>query len=250
MEHPGRQLVDVWSTKSARCGVVSFNPRLAGGISMRKLAMMLLLPIAVALVISFSESAPVIAADPGHGDGLAAGEQSGSADHEAEHPTGAPLNPKADLALWSLVVFVVFVLVLKKVAWKPLLEGLDRREGGIRADIEDAEKARRESERMLAEHAAKLEQVQDEVREILAEARRDAERTRQELVEAAGREAEATRRRAIEEIGRARDAALTEMFDRSADIVAAATEHVLGRALSPEDQSRLIDEALSQFAET
>lgn len=221
-----------------------------GGISMRKLTMMLLLPMAVALVVSFSACSPITAAETEHPGGRATGEQSGVADHEADHPTGAPLDFKADLALWTLVVFVIFVLVLKKAAWKPLLEGLDRREDKIRADIEDAEKARRESERMLAEHAAKLEQVQEEVREILAEARRDAEHTRQELVEAAGQEAEATRRRAIEEIGRARDAALTEMFDRSADIVAAATEHVLGRALSSEDQSRLIDEALSQFAET
>ena len=214
---------------------------IGGGISMRKLTMMLLLPVTMALMVSFSECSPVTAAETEH---------SGTADHKADHPEGAPLDFKADLALWTLVVFVVFVLVLKKTAWTPLLEGLDRREDKIRADIEDAEKARRESERMLAEHAAKLEQVQDEVHEILAEARRGAEHTRQELVEAAQQEAEATRQRAIEEIGRARDAALTEMFDRSADIVAVATEQVLGRALSPEDQSRLIDEALSQFAET
>ena len=217
---------------------------------MRKLTIMLLLPVAVALVVSCSECSPVFAAATEHSDDRAAGEHPGKANHEAEHPTGAPLDFKADLALWTLVVFVVFVLVLKKAAWKPLLDGLDRRESQIRNDIEAAEKARQESDRMLAEHAARLEQVQDEVREILAEARRDAEHTRQELVEAAGQEAEATRRRAIEEIGRARDAALTEMFDRSSDIVAKATEQVLGRTLSPEDQSRLIDEALSQFAET
>src|SRR6266487_2903581 len=40
-----------------------------------------------------------------------------------------------DLGLWTLVVFVVLFLVLKKLAWKPMLEGLQKRENNIRSAV-------------------------------------------------------------------------------------------------------------------
>lgn len=171
-------------------------------------------------------------------------------EHEGvEHgaDAGAPLDPKADLALWSGVTFIIFVLVLSKFAWAPLSAGLNQRESNIRQDIAAAEQARVKAEQMLAEHAAKLDKVQDEVREILAEARRDAEHTKQDIVNHAQKEAEAAKQRAVLEIERARDGALHELFDAMATQVADATEHVLGRTVNENDQGRLIEEALAQF---
>lgn len=160
---------------------------------------------------------------------------------------GAPLDPKADLALWSGVTFIVFLLVLGKFAWGPLSAGLNKRESNIRQDIAAAEQARLKAEQMLAEHAAKLDKVQDEVREILAEARRDAEHTKQDIVSHAQKEAEAAKQRAVLEIERARDGALHELFEAMATQVADATEHVLGRTVNEADQGRWIEEALAQF---
>jgi len=161
------------------------------------------------------------------------------------HATGVPLDFKADLALWSLVVFLTFMFVLKKFAWKPLADGLDAREQRIRGDIDAAEAARVKAEQMLADHEAKLAGVQEEVKEILAEARRDAEHTKNEIMAVAQGEAEATRDRALGDIERARDQALKDLFDHVSTQVTAATEHVLGRSLDAADQQRLIAEALA-----
>lgn len=152
-----------------------------------------------------------------------------------------------DLAVWSLVTFVVYVLVLKKAAWGPLIQGLDTREGRMKQQLADAEAARVKAEAMLADHAKKLDKVQDEVKEILAEARRDAEHTKQDIVAAANKEAEATRKRAIDDIERARDLAMKDLFDFVSSNVIGATERVLGRALSGDDQNRLVQEALTQI---
>ncbi|MBT4864336.1 MAG: F0F1 ATP synthase subunit B [Planctomycetaceae bacterium] len=171
-------------------------------------------------------------------------------DKEAEyepHPEGVPMDPKLDLALWSFVTFVLFIIVLRVFAWTPIIEGLDKREGKIRQDIADAESARVKAEQMLAEHQQKLETVQDEVKEILAEARRDAEQARQNIAETAKAEADATKQRAIVEIERARDQALNELFDAMAGQVANATEYVLGNGLKPDDQDQLIQQALAQI---
>ncbi len=171
---------------------------------------------------------------------------------EAAHDAGPP-NPvteslSANLGFWSAIVFVLFLAVLTKLAWKPLAEGLDNRERRIRDDIAAAEASRLKAEKMIAEHAAKLDRVQDEVKAILAEARRDAEVARQNIVSAAQAEADATKNRAIGEIERAKDQALKELFDTMAGRVADATEHVLGRGLNDADQQRLIDEALAGFS--
>ncbi|MDA1015807.1 MAG: F0F1 ATP synthase subunit B [Planctomycetota bacterium] len=166
---------------------------------------------------------------------------------DAEHK-GVPLDAKPDLVLWSIVVFLIFLAVLRSTAWGPLTKGLDERESRIREDIANAEAARVKSERLLAEHAAKLDQAQEEIREMLAKGRSDTEKVKQDILAEARSEAETLRERAVDDINRARDQALNELFDVMSNQVAIATEHVLGRALGDQDQDRLIGEALTQFA--
>ncbi len=159
-----------------------------------------------------------------------------------------PAEFRSDLAIFTLIVFGLLFLGLMYFAWGPIVSAIDERETSVRNDIAAAEDGRLKAEKMLAEHAAKLDAVQDEVKEIIAEARRDADQTKQEIVAAAQSEAIATKDRAVSEIERARDQALEAVFDKMSETVALATEHVVGHGLQVEDQNRLIDEALAQFA--
>lgn len=180
---------------------------------------------------------------------VAADDAHAEADGHGEAAT-VPTDPKADLALWTLVTFMVFLFVLKKLAWTPMIEGLDKREANLRQQAAETQHALDKAQSLLSDHEAKLSGAQDEVREIIAEARRDAERTGQDIVSAAQSEAEANRQRAVEDINRARDVALNELFDAMSGHVAGATEHVLGRALNDADQDRLIGDALRQVADS
>ena len=161
---------------------------------------------------------------------------------------GVPISFKLDLALWSLVVFVLFLFVLKKFAWAPMIEGLDKREAGILKAISDAEEGRRKSQVLLAEYEQKLKVAEQTVQAMVAEARRDAERTGQDLKADAQREVEAIRDRAKDDIRQAKDTALTEVFTQMNSQILRATEHVLGRALQDVDQDRLVGEALAQIS--
>jgi F-type H+-transporting ATPase subunit b len=163
------------------------------------------------------------------------------------HPTGVPMNWQADLALWSFIIFLLFLGVLGKFAWKPMIEGLDKREAGIRNAIAEAEENRRKSEALLADYQSKLKAAEQTVQAMVAEARRDAERTSQDLIAAAQRDVDAIRVRAKDEIRQAKDTALSEVFSQVNAQVILATEHVLGRALSDGDQDRLVGEALAQL---
>jgi F-type H+-transporting ATPase subunit b len=190
-----------------------------------------------------------VAAEMEHGETEHGETEHGDAEHgDAEHgETGVPIGFKLDLALWSLIVFLIFLFVLKKTAWGPMIQGLDKRESGIRAAIAEAEEGQRKSQALLADYEEKLRGAEQTVAEMVAEAKRDAERTSQDIVAKAQAEVESMRERAKEEIGRAKDSALAEVFESVNSRIALATEHVLGRAMSGDDQERLVEEALAEI---
>ena len=170
----------------------------------------------------------------GHGDG--------------GHETGVPMDFKADLALWSLITFVLFLFVMKKLAWGPMIQGLDQREAGIRSAIAEAQENQRKSHALLADYEQKLKDAEKTVAEMVAEAKRDAERTSQDIVAKAEADVTALRDRATSDISQAKNTALAEVFSSVNSQVAAATERVLGRALNDDDQERLIQEALAEIS--
>jgi F-type H+-transporting ATPase subunit b len=175
----------------------------------------------------------------------------GAHDSHDAHAKRGPITAEkeeVDLALWSLITFVIFVGVLGKFAWGPMIAGLEKRESGVLQNIADAESSRVKAEKMLAAHAEKLEKVQDEIRELLAEARRDAEHTKNDIVATAQKEADATRQRAVQDIERARDEALNDLFTHMTRCVEEATEQVIGRSLTGADHERLITEALGNVS--
>ena len=157
------------------------------------------------------------------------------------------LRPDAYLAFWTLVVFLGLLLVLGKFAWKPLLDSLQAREKHIRESIQDAERARDQAKALLAEHDKKLAEVQNEVRAILDEARRDAQHTQTEILKQAQSEAQNTRDRAKREIEQARDLALKELFDRAADLATEVAGRIVQRSLNPQDHRDLIQQVLNEL---
>lgn len=194
-----------------------------------------------------------------HGAGTEASHQEAAADnHAATHGDGHeggsahgsknPILWATDLALWTLIVFLVLLVVLRKFAWGPLTSALDAREEGIRKCIEDAENARLEGQRMLEDHRKKLDAVQDEVRAILEEARREAQHTSQQIQRDAQEEARSIRDRSRREIEQARDQALKEIYDHATQLVTGAASRVIGKELTQDDHQRIIEEALAEFS--
>ena len=134
---------------------------------------------------------------------------------------------ETDLALWTAVVFLCLLAILWKFAWGPLAAALDRRERGIADQIAEAEAANQKAKDVLADYQQKLADAKDEVRGILDQGRRDAEKLGRELLDKAKEEADGRtrpggeadrgrRRRRREEPGRPerRDGGRTGRQDR------------------------------------
>ncbi len=150
-------------------------------------------------------------------------------------------------ALFTLLIFVLVLLVLGRFAWGPLLNALQNREKYIRESLEAARRDRQESERRLREYEERIARAHEEASAIVDEGRRDAEVVKRRIEEEARRNAEALIERARREIGIARDSALKYLYDQSAQLAVEMAGAVLRRQLTAEDQQQLISDALAEL---
>ncbi len=174
------------------------------------------------------------------------------AEHSGESNVAESVNPldfKADLALWTAEVFVGVLVVLRKFAWKPLVEALDQRENHVRQEIQEAENANLEAKRLLAEYQKKMATVEGEVRAILERARKDAQAMSEELIAKARQEAEAEYQRKLAEIEQAADQALKELTQRAATLAVELAGKIISARLDPSAHQRIIEQALGSIAE-
>ncbi|MGD9648219.1 MAG: F0F1 ATP synthase subunit B [Pirellulales bacterium] len=165
--------------------------------------------------------------------------------HAAANTSPVEFDP--DLAIYTLVVFVILFFILTKFAWKPIAEGLDRREHLIAEQIAAAERSQVEARRLLENYEQKLAAAQDEVRGILDEARRDAATTGQEIVAKAASEAEAEKNRALREIDTAKVQAVKELAEQSARLAVSLAGKIVSSELDQNRHSQLIADAMSRF---
>lgn len=154
---------------------------------------------------------------------------------------------KADTALWSAVVFILLLLILRKAAWGPILEGLHKREETIRQAAEEAKLARVETEKIRQETRAELDRRSKEIADMMAEARRDAEVLKEQMRTEAGTEIQKERQRLHRELETARDQALQEIWTQAAQLATLISTKAVGKSLTVEDHRRLIDESLAEL---
>jgi F-type H+-transporting ATPase subunit b len=177
---------------------------------------------------SEGDSAHPVAASHGPGDAHAA---AADAHHpDTSMPPIVPNKAMGELFVFSLLFFWLFLYVAKRLAWRPLISGLDAREARVNRALHDAEAARVEAERLLAAHDARMAEVHEEVRGIVAAARKEAEAEKARIIAKADGDAAALRDRAIAEIEAARARALDDLHAQIDRQAAVATEHVLGQA--------------------
>ncbi len=170
-----------------------------------------------------------------------------AAHRDSDQAEPDPLSVDPDLAIWTIVVFVVLLIVLRKFAWGPILHALEGRERNIAEHIAQAERSHEEAKRLLAEYEQKLANATGEVREMLEQARREAEHAKQEILAEAKAGAEAERQRALHDIEAATDAAIESLAQRSAQLAVDLAGKILQSKLSSADHARLIEEAMAKF---
>ena len=151
------------------------------------------------------------------------------------------------LFLWTIITFLVLLLILWKTAWKPIVEALESRSEKVRGDVEKAEKARFESEELLAQHKAMTDNAKEESRKIIEESKSHAEKMKNDILDKAQEEAQEIIVKAKKEINIAKDKALSELQVEVVNLSTDIAAKIIARELNPEDQIALVEEALNNL---
>jgi len=146
--------------------------------------------------------------------------------------------------LWTLIIFVLVVVVLGKFAWGPVLSLLQEREQFIHKSLADAKHDRDEAEARLRDYSAKLQSAQAEAGRVIEEARRDAAQLREELRTRAKTEADSILKNAERQIEMQTAKALQQIRSEAVDLSVAIASKLLQRNVTKEDNDKLIAEAL------
>ena len=142
------------------------------------------------------------------------------------------------LFFWQTIIFILLIFLLKKYAWKPILDAVNEREEGIKNALLSAEKAKEEMASLQSDNEETLKKARAERDSLLKEARE----IKQQLIDDAKNEAQSEAKKIIsqaqETIQNEKNAAIVDLKNQVASLSIDIAEKVLKEKLS-NDQSQM-----------
>jgi F-type H+-transporting ATPase subunit b len=152
------------------------------------------------------------------------------------------------LQLWVLATFVVMVLLLAKLAFKPIAQALEKRGQTIKQALDDAEKSRVDGKKLLEDYQKQLADARIEAGKLMEEARQIGEQVRKEVVEKANVEASAVVQRAQEEIQRQKEKGIQELKDTVASLSVQIASKVIEKEVNEATHRQLIENLIKDLS--
>ncbi|MEI4768899.1 F0F1 ATP synthase subunit B [Psychrobacillus sp. FJAT-51614] len=149
----------------------------------------------------------------------------------------------------TLFFFILLLVLLKKVAWGPLMGIMTQREELIASEIEAAESSRQESERLLEEQRDLLKEARTEALAIVENAKKQGEASREEIITTARTEATRLKESAIREIDTEKERAIAAVRQEVVSLSVLAASKVLEKEVSEEDNRALIEATIAKAGE-
>ena len=143
--------------------------------------------------------------------------------------------------LFVLVAFLVLMLLLKKYAWGPVVKMMEKRAEKVAHDLDTAQDAREEAEKMAAQRAEQLQSARSEANGIVADAKEAANQQRDKIVEDAQKDAQAAKNQAGAQIAQERSEAMADIKSDVAELSVTIAQKIIQKELKLDDQKALID---------
>lgn len=161
----------------------------------------------------------------------------------------ALLRFEPGLMIWTVVTFVLTLLVLRKIAWIPMLAALDDREKKIHDALTQAEKANKQAEEAIAQAKRDSSEGLKKSEQMVARAKEEAEHLRAKMLEEAKAESQKTIEQGLRRIEAEQRSAMQELRRTTADLAIQAASKLVRSSMTPEEQRRLVDDFIAQTPE-
>ena len=155
----------------------------------------------------------------------------------------------SSLVFWALISFGILMGLLYKYAFPVILETLEARERRIRESIDQADRANKEAEQLLADYQSKLAGAQQEAHAILEQARQRAQETLEENEKKLERETQRMQEEARRGIEQDRQTVVREIRTQVVDLVLQTAAKILQREVGDQDHRRLVEDAIQKADE-
>ncbi len=152
------------------------------------------------------------------------------------------------VGIWALVVFVLLLLLLRKYAWRPILDALDARETAVRESLEQAERVKTENARLAEEQAKVLAEARLEAGRIVQAAREAGDALRKSVEAAAQDEKRRILASAQQEIEAQTRAAVAELRKTTAELSVGIAEKLVRQNLDDAKTKALVDQLIRETA--
>jgi F-type H+-transporting ATPase subunit b len=157
------------------------------------------------------------------------------------------ITPNVGLMVWTIVVFLISLFILRKWVFPLIGEALDKRAKTIEGEIDSAAELRVQADKVLDEYRERLKEARAQSEEIVQRARQTAESHEHEARERAQEILAEAAKKAERDIDAATKRALDDIRREVADLTIMATEKVVRKTLNDSDQRRLVEEALGEM---
>jgi F-type H+-transporting ATPase subunit b len=161
-----------------------------------------------------------------------------------EGQASGPLVVNGGLMIWTLVVFGLLFLVLRRTAWPAILDAVVAREQALERQLAEAERHRIEAAALLEENRKLLAEARIHAQTLLAEAKSTAEKERTVAIERTRQEQEELLARARREIEAERDKARAQIRRDAVDLSLAAAAKLIGQRLDNAQDRALVESYL------
>jgi F-type H+-transporting ATPase subunit b len=142
------------------------------------------------------------------------------------------------------VGFLLLFLLLRRFAFGPIFNVLQQRQDTIRSNLDEAEARRNQMVRLQHEYEERLAKIEDEARDKIQAAVKDAQAARDEIIARAHADRDAMLKRTEEDIVREREKSLAIMRDQIAEMAVTGASRILKQKLDVPNQSALMDEVI------
>lgn len=159
-----------------------------------------------------------------------------------------PILPPANELIWGSISFALLFLALWKFAYPGIKQGMEARSERIRADLQAAESAKADSQRVLDEYRAQLADAKAEAGRVIDEARQQADALKRDQEQRLQAELTTMRERAATDVESARAQALADLRGDVASLVSEGVERVVRGGIDHATQQRLVDEYINSLA--
>jgi F-type H+-transporting ATPase subunit b len=160
---------------------------------------------------------------------------------------GGLLTPSGGLMIWTIVVFLILLYILKRFAFKPITASVEARERALEAAVDAARRDREEAARVLEEHRKALEGARAEAQQVIVEARQTAEKVRADLLGQTHAEQRELLERARHEIEAERDRAIAQLRREAVDLAVVGASKVIEKNLDDASNRALVENFLASI---